>query len=250
VPSGTTLKAYTGPCTISSPTTIDGVDASKCDAILIRAANVKISNSLLPRVDATDGGSDSVTLTDTTVRGGNWSDGAIWGYNITATRVDVTGGQHTFHCADNCTVTDSWLHDQYNPAGQAYHNNAFISNGGSGMVVRHNTLACTPLLNSTNGGCSGDLSLFGDFDPISDVTIDNNLFVANNSSISYCLYGGYDPAKKYGSNPTNIRVTNNVFQRGANGKCGVYGPVTSFAKNGTGNVWSNNTWDNGNVLNP
>ena len=59
--------------------------------------------------------------------------------------MNVTGGQHSFHCADNCTVTDSWLHDQYNPSGQAYHNNAFITNGGQKMVIRHNTLHCTAL---------------------------------------------------------------------------------------------------------
>jgi hypothetical protein len=251
VPSGTTLTPYTGPCTITSTQTIVGVDATtKCDAILVKAPNVTLSKSLLPRVDATDGGSSSVTLTDVTVQAGSWSDGAIWGYNITADRVNVSGGQHSVHCASNCTITNSWLHDQYNPSGQSYHNNAFISNGGSQMVVRHNTLHCSALLNSTGGGCSGDLSLFGDFDSISDVTVAGNLFVANNNSISYCLYGGHDPGKRYGSNPTYIRVTDNVFQRGANQKCGVYGAVTSFATGGTGNVWSNNTWDDGGTVNP
>jgi hypothetical protein len=82
------------------------------------------------------------------------------------------------------------------------------------------------------------------------VTVDGNLFAANNSSISYCLYGGHDPAKRYGSNPTGIRVTNNVFERGANRKCGVYGPVTSFSSSGTGNIWSNNTWDDGAAVTP
>ena len=231
--------------------TITGVDATgKCGEILVRAPNVVITKSKLPRVDATNGGTASVSLVDDTVLGGQWSDGAIWGYNIQATRVNVTGGQHTFHCADNCTVTDSWLHDQYNPAGQSYHNNAFISNGGSNMVIRHNTLHCTPLLNSTDGGCSGDLSLFGDFDPISHVTIDNNLFKANNSSISYCLYAGWNPGKPYGDNPTYVQVTNNVFERGANSKCGVYGPVTSYKATGTGNTWSNNTWDQGGAVSP
>ena len=107
VPAGTTLTPYTGSCTISSAKTITGADMTSCDSVLIRAANVVISRSLLPLVDATAGGSASVTLTDDTVRAGNWSDGAIWGYNITASRVNVTGGQHSFHCAGNCTVTDS-----------------------------------------------------------------------------------------------------------------------------------------------
>jgi Domain of unknown function (DUF4082) len=249
VPDGKALTRYSGSCEIRSTTTIDGVDASSCSAILVKAPNVVIRNSLLPRVDATAGGNASVTVTDSTVKAGSWSDGAVWGYNITASRLDVTGGQHSFHCAGNCTVTDSWLHDQYNPAGGAYHNNAFITNGGSNMVVRHNTLACTPTLNSSNGGCTADVSLFGDFESVTHVTVDNNLLKANNSSISYCAYGGYQPTKAFKVS-TFIVFTNNVFERGANRKCGVYGPVTSFQTGATGNQWSGNKWDDGTTLNP
>jgi Domain of unknown function (DUF4082) len=247
VPKGTTLSAYKGSCTITSTVTITAVDASNCSAILIRAAGVVIRDSLLPRIDATDGGKYSVIVSDSTVQAGSWSDGAVWGYNITATRLNITGGQHSFHCNDNCTVTDSWLHDQYNPSGQAYHNNAFITNGGTNMVVRHNTLHCTAILNSTNGGCTADVSLFGDFDPVSHVTIDSNLLKSNTSSISYCAYGGYQPNKTY-SVSTYIVFENNVFERGTNGKCGVFGAVTSFQSSATGNVWTNNKWDDGTVL--
>ncbi|GAA4760948.1 hypothetical protein GCM10023350_54130 [Nocardioides endophyticus] len=243
VPARIKLRAYTGPCTISRPTTISGVDATgRCDAILVRAPGVEIQDSLLPRVDATDGGASSVTLIRSTVLGGTWSDGAIWGYNITARRVEVTGAQHSFHCASNCRVIRSWLHAQYNPAGQSYHNNAFISNGGSKMVLRGNRLACTPQVNSTDGGCTADLSLFGDFDPISRVRVIHNLFVANSAGISYCMHAGYNPDKPHGENPTHIIVKDNVFQRGTNRKCGVWGPVTSFARSGVGNEWSGNRW--------
>jgi hypothetical protein len=249
VPAGTTLTTYTGPCTITTAgAVLNRVDASGCLAILIRAKNVTITNSLTPRIDATDWTGPSVSITDSTVKGGTWSDGAIWGYNITALRVNVTGGQHSFHCASTCSVTDSWLHDQYNPSGQSYHNNAFITNGGSNMVVNHNTLACTPLLNSTNGGCTADVSLFGDFEQVNNVTVQNNLLMANNSSISYCAYGGWEPSKKF-QNSTNIKFLNNVFERGANSKCGVYGPATSFNGSATGNTWSGNAYLDGAAIN-
>jgi hypothetical protein len=117
------------------------------------------------------------------------------------------------------------------------------------MVVNHNTLACTPLLNSTNGGCTADVSLFGDFEPVNNVTVENNLLKANNSSISYCAYGGYQPTKKYPV-ATNIKFLNNVFERGANGKCGVYGPVTSFQTSATGNTWSGNAYTDGVAIQP
>ena len=72
--------------------------------------------------------------------------------------------------------------------------------------------------------------------------------VHGQSGSAYCAYGGATPDKPYSGDPTNAtnqKFTNNVFQRGANGKCGTYGPVTSFNKNGAGNVWSSNVWDNG-----
>jgi hypothetical protein len=248
VPVGTTLTRYTGPCTITSTTTLNNVDATGCLALLIRAPNVVINSSKLPRIDVTDSRIGSVSIADSTILGGNWSDGAVWGYNITVTRSNITGGQHNFHCAGNCTLTDSWLHDQYNPDGQSYHNNAFITNGGSNMLVRHNTLHCTAILNSTDGGCSGDFSLFGDFDPVSNVRLENNLLKANNSSISYCAYAGYQPSKPFPI-PDHITFIGNVFERGPNNKCGVYGPVTSWYPSST-NVWSNNTWSDGTILNP
>jgi hypothetical protein len=90
--------------------------------------------------------------------------------------------------------------------------------------------------------------LFGDFAPLRNITYDGNLFVA--SPGGYCLHAGYNPSKPYGSDPTGIVITNNVFQRGANRKCGVWGAVTSFKPSGIGNVFSNNKWDDGTTVNP
>lgn len=252
VPEGVELAAYDGPCTIVEPTVLSRVDATSCPALVIQAADVVIEESLLPRVEATAAEEDpsfSVAISDSEVRAGAWIGGAIWGYRITARRVEVTGGQHSFHCNDHCVLEDSWLHDQHNPDGEAAHNNAFISNGGTDMVVRGNTLHCTALLNATGGGCTADLSLFGDFQPIRHVTVEGNLFKANDSSIPWCVYGGHSPGKPF-PRATHIVFRDNVFERGDNDTCGVYGPVTSFQPDAEGNEWSRNTWDDGATLMP
>ena len=44
--------------------------------------------------------------------------------------------------------------------------------------------------------------------------------------------------------------SNNVFQKGSNGRCGAYGPVTDFDTSGTGNTWFNNLWDDGTPVLP
>jgi hypothetical protein len=79
-------------------------------------------------------------------------------------------------------------------------------------------------------------------------TIDGNLFIAGSGG--YCTYGGSTTGKPYSAGVHDIRYTNNVWQRGASGKCGSYGPITSFDTNAPGNVWSNNSWDNGTTVPP
>jgi hypothetical protein len=97
------------------------------------------------------------------------------------------------------------------------------------------------------------MSGYPDFAPINHNTLDRNLFMSNNIGNGFCVYGGGTSGKPYSNDPLNatyIVFTNNVFQRGANGQCGSYGPVTDFISGRTGNVWSGNKYDNGTVVNP
>ena len=69
--------------------------------------------------------------------------------------------------------------------------------------------------------------------------------------MSFCAYGGATGGKPYSGsalNATNQKFTDNVFQRGSNGKCGAYGPITDFAVSRTGNVWSGNRWSTGELV--
>jgi hypothetical protein len=253
VPPGTELEPYAGPCTLVETVVLSGVDATGvCPAIVVQAPDVLIEDSRVPRVESTATQTDasfSVEVVDSEVVAGAWIGGAVWGSNLTVRRVEVTGGQHSVHCGSHCVVEDSWLHEQHNPDGEAAHNNAFITNGGTDMVVRHNTLHCTPTLNATGGGCTADLSLFGDFEPVRDVLVEDNLLKANASSVPYCAFGGDAPGKPY-PQATGIVFRGNVFERGTNGTCGVYGPVTSFDPTAPGNTWEDNAWDDGTPLTP
>ena len=135
VPPGTELAPYVGPCTITETVVLSAVDATEvCPAIVVQAAGVRIEASRVPRVESTATQVDptfSVEVVDSEVVAGGWIGGAVWGNNLTVRRTDVTGGQHSVHCGSHCLVEDSWLHDQFNPDGEAAHNNAFISNGGT-----------------------------------------------------------------------------------------------------------------------
>jgi hypothetical protein len=250
VPVGTSMSTYTGPCSIQADTVIINKTVN-CALQLYNDSSLTVRNSVVNGFieNTYTSGVGKLLVEDSEIRAGAWSGGALWGSSLTVKRSEITGGQHSVHCESNCTITDSWLHSQYNPDGGSYHNNAFLSNGGTNMNLTHNTLHCTAILNATDGGCTGDLTLLGDFDVISYVTAKSNLLMANNSSISYCLVGGYAPGKPY---PVahHVVIQDNIFQRGSNNKCGVYGAVTSFQIAATGNQWSNNRWSDGASLNP
>ncbi|PRZ42492.1 hypothetical protein CLV47_105114 [Antricoccus suffuscus] len=245
VPSGTKLADYSGPCTITKPDTVIDAKQVTCDDLLIATSGVKVTRSKTNRIDA-DGDNISITIEDSEIDGGTWNGAAIGFNNLTLKRVNVHGARVSVLCGSNCLVQDSWLHKQYMPSDVPWHVNGYVSNGGSNVLVKHNTIACDVQDNSAGGGCTGPAASFGDFAPLKDITYDGNLLVATPGG--YCLSAGYNPAKSFGSNPTRIVVRNNIFARGSTGKCGSYGPATSFLANGTGNVWSNNKWDDGSPL--
>jgi hypothetical protein len=251
VPAGVTLTPFTEPCSFHTDNqVIDRKIVDCADGIQVYASNVTFRNSIVNRAVETNLTGASITIVDSEVRAGATSWAAVSGTNVTVLRSEITGGQHSVRCDGNCLVQDSYLHDQFNDPDSSfgYHNNGFLSNGGSGMVLRHNTLWCTPPDNEIGGGCSTNLSLFGDFASITDVTVENNFFHA--TPAAYCGSFGYNPGKTFGDNPTGVVVRDNVFERGPSGQCGGVGPVTSFLTTGTGNIWTGNTWSDGGTVDP
>ena len=136
------------------------------------------------------------------------------------------------------------MRDNFNGESLGWHQNGFLSNGGSNYTFQHNSVYCV-------GGCTSDIAFIPDHN-ISNATVEKNLLAAT-SYASYCLYPSSASSKP--GTVTGMVVTDNVFQRGANGKCAVYGPVYGWdtpgntpGTDGYGNVWSGNMWDNGQPL--
>jgi len=188
--------------------------------------------------------SSSLIIEDCNINAGNLSNPAIGYYNMEIRRCDITGGQHSV-MGTNLLVEDNYLHAQYNDPNSpdGYHNNAYISNGGNDVILRHNTLDCSTELTPNGGGPTGAASIFGDFESLDNYLFDNNFVMYTTGS--YGLSLGWNPTKPYGNNPTNIVVTNNVFERGPTGHNALYGPATSFKPDGVGNIWTNNRYEDG-----
>lgn len=241
VPAGTTLTTYTGPCSISGNNVVIDSKIIDCGGMQVFGTNLIIRKSQMAAdTILVNAPTASVTVEDSDINGSDAIIASVGDRNVTVRRSDIQGSQHGINCYGNCTVEDNWIHDLHDGAALGWHQNAFISNGGSDMTVRHNSLACT-------GGCTADLALLPD-DDLDNIAVDHNLMVAAPTA-AYCFYGGGTDGAKPGT-ASNIVVTNNVWQRGANNQCATFGPVTYFDVNATGNVWTNNKWADGAVMNP
>ena len=255
MPAGTKLTDYSGPCSITTANTVIDGKTVNC-SLGIQAANVTIRNSkvngtVILDIDSPGSSAWSLTLQDSEVDGGQVQLSAVgWG-NLKVIRSNIHGGQTAVQCEENsvsCLVQDSYLHGQYLPANEPWHLGGFLSDGGRNMTLRHNFIVCDQPVNAVGEGCTGDVNLIPNFAPINGALIERNLFGANIGS-SYCTYGG-----EKSTSPTpdsfNVVYRDNVFQRGSNGKCAAFGPVTDFDVRNTGNQWTCNIWDNGGTRQP
>jgi hypothetical protein len=247
VPPGTALTTYTGSCTITTNNKVIDAKILNCD-VSIRATGVVIKRSKINgQINSNEGTSYSFRLENSEVDAGVVQGAVVGTTNMTIIRSNIHGGATSVYCYSNCTIQDSYLHGQRLPASVNWHLGTFLANdngndpsGRTNAHLVHNTLICDAQPNGADGGCSGNVNLFGDFGPVTSVTVDNNFFGAS-TGISYCVYGGSSSGKPY--QPDHIVIINNVFQRGSNRKCGAYGPVAGFDTRRPGNVWSNNVWD-------
>lgn len=240
--TGVTLHSAGCPTTI----TVDNSTYDSCefaDTVTVQAHNVKINRSLVHGLlnanyvlDFDLGG---LVLTDVEIDGSGHAPngeaalpGTGYGSGFTCVRCDIHGSGRGVNAQDSAVVKDSWMHDFSYVNGA--HQSGVGSNGGSGVQLIHNTISCR------SDGCSGAQVMYGDFNPVNDVLVQDNKF---DTTGSYCVYAGSAAGKPY-PNGTNIRYLNNTFVKGSTGHCGIYGPVAAWAAN-AGNVWTGNVYDDG-----
>lgn len=230
-----------------------------CDVRVLTSGLVITFSKINGSVNDEETDTRSFTITDSEIDAGINHNAAVWHTNLTALRDNIHGGITAVSCVDLCHVEDSWLHGQrHDPNATGQHYGGFLSNGGGDVnhqsLIRHNTIVCDAdqvdpgLGDDKISSCSGDTNLFGDFGPVSYYIFDNNLLGAGTATghPSLCAYGG--SGKTF--DPDHITYTNNVFERGPFGTCGFFGPVGNWDPTRPGMVWTNNRYEDGEVINP
>ncbi|MEU9887100.1 DUF4082 domain-containing protein [Sphaerisporangium sp. NPDC051011] len=241
VPSGTTLKPSKSITVTKDGTVIDGLEVS--GEINVEADNVTIRNVRLAAAPGDWGiiqrnGHSGLTVEDSEIfgNGSQRTQFAILnqGGDLTVRRVDI----HTISngiLTEQGLIEDSYLHDPKYFSGD--HTDMIMCTAGppSGtrLVIRNNTVINT--LEQT-----GAIALFQDFGVVRNVTVEHNFLAGG----GYSLYAG---AGSKGTS-SNIKVIDNVFSKDVWPKGGYNGHVAYWDKNGSGNEWSGNVWEDGKVV--
>lgn len=261
VPAGTSLSNYSGTCTITANNTVIDSSTVNCSPLTIRAANVTITKSQLNggvNIESAYCSSASVSITDSSVdipdevTGGNSGSTGILRCNFTTNRVDVTGGRRSMYCVDNCVIENSWVHEQgVDPEAVAHFSGIRMEQDG---VIRHNSITCEATRSGPGSGCSAGLTGYPDFAPVTNNLIERNVFFRGEAGGStMCAYGGATANKPFSDDPTNatyIRFISNRFVRAGSQYCGNLGTILHFDGGRTGNVWTDNLYDDGAAVNP
>ena len=275
------MTSYAGSCTVTAANVTIDSKIINCSPLYVGngASGLIIKNSYLHGGVSQASGSATFTIQDSLIdnavsypacsgasscAAGKYACGdpnnatvdcGVTGQNFTIIRSEIINSNRAAYCEGHCTIQDNYFHGTNLWPSQTNLAHASSVRNEQYLTLSHNALGCDYAGPFPNGeiGCSADMSGYPDFAPIMHATIVNNLFLANNIGIGFCVYGGGTAGKPYSNDPNNATYMvfqNNVFQRGANGKCGAYGPVTDYIAGRTGNVWTGNVWDNGSVLTP
>lgn len=270
------MSAYAGSCTITAANTTIDSKVINCSPLNVNASGLVIKNSYIKGGVINSSASFTIqdSLLDNAVSYPACKNGACQagkyacgdpnnattdcgvGYkNFTILRTEIINSNRAAYCASNCTIQDSYFHGTNLWPDVTNLAHASSVRNEQYLTLKHNSLGCDYKgpFNNDELGCSADMSGYPDFAPIMHSTIDGNLFLANNEGAGFCVYGGGTAGKPYSNDPNNatyIVFQNNVFQRGPNGKCGTWGPVTDFKAGRAGNVWTNNKFDNGATVLP
>lgn len=143
----------------------------------------------------------------------------------------ITGTQDACLCASG-EISDSFI--QVGAKIGDFHNDGIQSGGGSGFVIRHNTVF------NPNSDTSA-IALFEEFSPQRDILVDRNLLAGG----GYTIYAGAGTRS-----PANVRITNNVWSRRFFPAGGRFGAVTAWCGRCPGAVWARNRWESGEPLVP
>jgi hypothetical protein len=250
VVTGTSLTEVSGGVLLDKPGTVYENKLITNGSIQVTADNVTIRNvKIVGKPDASSWievrwweGVSGVRIEHVEIDGQGTSDlPGIGNGGYTCLYCNIHGTGDGFRAEKDVLIQDSYVHDLAGPDNSSLswaHNDGVQTTGASNVSIIHNRIE------NSNGQTSA-IMLGNEFAPIKNVKIDRNLLAGG----GYSLYGGWGGDLK--THPvSDIAVTNNVWSKRFFPNGGSYGPVAYFNVDGPGMIWSNNSWQGGQPLEP
>ncbi len=202
VPLGTKLEK-SGSVTVSEDgTVLENLDIEGC--VKIRADDVTIRNSRIrcadnQRVIAIDGERKNIVVEDSEIDGRGSTQIAIGWAGYTLRRVDVHDVLDGPRLGSDVVVEDSWIHDIVRQG--KLHPDTMQSTGGTGIVVRRNTLVVTDRVTGDLMNSAIQLGAENDSGVLRDVLIEDNYLDGGNYTVNIRTDDGIE----------DVVVRDNVF---------------------------------------
>jgi cell division septation protein DedD len=225
VPAGTTLTAYTGPSTISTPGAVIDSKAMGCirvtvPGVIIRRSKISCANDYAVYSGDGDYSGAPVLIEDSEIDCESTGGTALGEANVTARRLNIHGCENGGDINQTFDVQDSYIHDLFQSASahpdgfqfaSGHFENGVLKSGSRDVTIRHNTIYAT-----RDDGTIGNASIISNRGGDRNILIQGNLFAG----------GGYTIYCEQGATGSNYRVLDNAFSRRFSLKVGFYGPST------------------------
>lgn len=245
---GVTRTNYSGSTTITTDNLVLK-DRNITGRLSIQALNVQFVNcQVTGRVYVSDiapRDTYSFSMIDCLVNASPTEDTAIGSQGFTLIRTRITGSRRSAFMAYKGYLEECYIGGQtVSPDDHA----SAVRMSSFGTMIRCN-ISCDPPSSEwgAGGGVSATLTGYGDFE-----TVQNNDIISNYwrpTDGGYSAYGG-STAANY-PNAHDIRFIDNIFERRTpGGPNGFYGNITGFNPSAPGNVWENNRYTDGVLINP
>jgi hypothetical protein len=236
VPPGTNLKPYTGSCTITQAGKVIKNKLITCPQLAIRTTGVVIQSSKIngsvyagaaDDSDPAGTGPTRVTVLDSEIDSSSVPDFRPIGVShFVVKRSYLHGSYSGGQCHNACKIKRSFV------TGSSSHASGLriLRNG----KLKHNTIWCEPDPATSDGGCSGNLTMYEEFGVPRNNVIKHNYFPGDVSWFSL---------KFNGEDAGGIRIIDNLFGKSWAGNADDWDAKP-------GNVWSGNKMMSGRVARP
>jgi hypothetical protein len=143
----------------------------------------------------------------------------------------------------NVLVEECYFHDLTCDGNGSHLENVYVAGGANQTYIR-NKMISNAVYKGTASQISASLAIYNEsydstFPNLDGIVIKDNYFESDGG---FALYGGACVSKLPKTYGKNMTVTGNIFGRGEQRYCGVYGTSTAFNKSDSTNVWKDNTW--------